>query len=234
MIAFVTGFAAAAEANSITLNLNCILTTSGCTPSSSFGTITIDDAHVSLVPGAGDLYITVDLVGTTEKFRDLLLNYNGSAAQITAGADATNMLSPDGYTLTPYTGNLDVGQSGGQGWNSPSDPYSAILYGWNAGGGTPATTSGADSVALTLANFLTLDTLNNIYGAIHIQNLDCSLSPCPQGITTGLSIKVGMTYTEEVRQQDVAAPEPASLLLLGSGLAAGAARMRRRQRKQAA
>src|SRR5262245_24936648 len=87
MIAFVTGFAAAAEANSITFNLNCILTTSGCTPSGSFGTITIDDAHVSLVPGAGDLYLTVDLVGTTEKFRDLLLNYSGSAAQITAGAD---------------------------------------------------------------------------------------------------------------------------------------------------
>src|SRR5215831_17161100 len=98
-----------AEATSLTFNLDCVLTTSGCTPSASYGTITLNDS-----PGNGDLLLTVDLAGTGEKFRDLEMNYSGGASQITSD-DGQATLTPNGFTLSPYLGSFDLGYSGGQG-----------------------------------------------------------------------------------------------------------------------
>src|SRR5262245_56488413 len=90
------------QAASITFNLNCELgnTTVNC-PVASYGTVTLDE-----LPGDGDLLLTVDLTGTGEKFKDLLFNYNGSAAAITAGSGTTNLLDPNGETLPPYSGRF--------------------------------------------------------------------------------------------------------------------------------
>lgn len=224
----IAGVAPRAEAASVTFQLTCILANGpACTPSGSFGTVTLDDAHASLVGGAGDLYINIDLNGGG-KFRDLMLNFGGGAARITS-ADGEATLVADGFSLPPYSGVFfDVGSNTSQGWSSTSDPYSTILYGWTATGSTAAAgTGGSSNVALTLADFLFPD-LNGVYGAMHIQTLNCQIAPCPQGYTAD-SIKVGLrlrTDNDLIIQQ---VPEPTLLAMLGGGLAFSARRLRRRR-----
>jgi hypothetical protein len=225
-LAATTGFANSASAASITFDLNCLIQNGPCTPSGSFGTIVISDSHASLAAGAGDLHITVDVIGAG-KFRDLMLNFTGSAARLTS-ADGQVLLAPNSFVLTPYFGSFDVGATDSQGWNTTSEPYTTILYGWAATGSTAASaTAGASSVPLLLSDFLALDTGNQVYGAIHLQNLNCQIAPCPQGYTSD-SIKVGATFDDgenEIQQ----VPEPASMALIGVGLAAAATRLRRRR-----
>src|SRR6187402_1862884 len=77
-----------ADAAPITLNLDCVLNFNPCQPSATYGTITLDQV------GDG-VSVTVDLAGTEQKFRDLMLTYQGSATTITDN-DPNNTVS-----LTP-------------------------------------------------------------------------------------------------------------------------------------
>ena len=89
-----------AEAAPITLNLDCVLNFNPCQPSATFGTITLDQV------GSG-ISVTVDLAGTEQKFRDLVLNYGGSATTITDNdPNNTVSLTPDGFQIIRTTDSL--------------------------------------------------------------------------------------------------------------------------------
>lgn len=211
-LAAAAAFAPNSQAASITAQLTCslnILNSSGsCNNIGPFGTVKIDDT-----PGNGDLLLTVDLLNATPKFRDLMLNFAGTALTISS-SDGQATLTPNGFSINPYTGLFDVGKSGGQGWSySGTGPYTTTLVG---GGG----------VDLLLADFMTLDSLGNLQVALHIQDIgsasggDCDGSgekdPCVPGKEGDGSLKIGGTFTRDGEVPDV--PEPSTMLLMGGAL----------------
>jgi len=191
-------------AANITFDLTCVLNgnvPSNCASNPSFGTVTLEDV-------VGGVTVNVDLVGTDQKFRDLMLN---AIVPVTVSDDGdsgnTVLYSSDAFSITPYDGLFDIGGSGGQGWNA-SDGYLTTLLGPN----------------LTVANLTATNSLDNIYVALHIQNIgsdsggscsgnDDGSTDCIPGMAGAGSLKIGgiINNTPEV-------PEPASMLLIGGGL----------------
>jgi hypothetical protein len=191
----VGAFIQAAPVHALTFNLNCVLNSSGCTPTVSYGTITLTD-------NGNSVNVTVDLVGAgINKVLEFGLNFNTSldnsgwsitGTTITANENA---IQADGYTAGKF--DLNVPSNGNLGF----EPFSGTLS--------------KTSTNLDPSTFDFNDT-NNVFRAfVHIGNLSCSnqgAGICTPGAAGNSSLWVGATPTSTV-------PEPASVLLLGSGLA---------------
>jgi hypothetical protein len=214
------GFApAAVYADPLVLNLNCILSSSGCAPSATWGTITLTDNN-------GDVDLDVDLVdtpaGTTrQKMLGVWLNYNDSLFD---ASDDFETLSTDG---------VDENEN-----KKKAGPYNAgkfdlVLPDSGNGGFEPFTvTMHLEGFNLDSAHFAFSDTSGLLWAAVHIGNCGSGAGPCLPGAPAGTnasSIWVGATGpTETTPEDDTALPEPASLFLLGTGFVALA---RRRQNR---
>jgi len=213
-----------ASAATITFDLTCVvngLATHQCAaPVGSFGTVTLEDI------GTNTIGVSVSLVNPDQKFRDLLLNFNpGLSLLLSNDGDANNTvsLSPNGFSIQPYTGMFDIGGSGGQGWAGDSG-YSTVL-----------TFSGA----VTVSDFAFEDSLGNLAVAIHIQNIgsqsggtcsgsDDGTTPCDPTQTGQGSLKIGGANPTPGDVTDV--PEPGTLSLIGLALLGAASVYRQRLR----
>jgi len=183
-----------APVQALSFDLNCVLTSSGCTPTVNYGTITITDSGNSVI-------VSVDLVGSgVNKVLEFGLNFNpsldnsGWSITGTSVTAAENNVQANGYTAGKF--DLNVPSNGNLGF----EPFS----------GTLAKTS----TNLDPATFDFNDTNNLLRGFVHIGNLACSNQEagiCTPGAAGTSSLWVGATPTSTV-------PEPASVLLLGSGL----------------
>ncbi len=197
------------QAASITFNLVCVLNALNTIPCNTsgpiFGTVTLTDNL------SGGVVVDVDLAGTTQKFRDLMLNFSGAATSLSS-SDGLASLSANGFSISPYSGLFDVGKSSGQGWNG-DDLYSTTLTG---------------NVAISVADFLTTDSLGNVYVAMHIQGIgdanggDCTGdgmggTNCVPGMPGPGSLKIGGILQPNPPEDPI--PEPTTWLLVGGGLA---------------
>lgn len=210
-LAMTAAFAPHSHAASITAELTCtldVLSSSGsCNNLGPFGTVTLDDS-----PGNGDLQLTVDLLNPTPKFRDLMLNFNGTALSITT-SDGQGGLSFNGFSISPYAGQFDVGEAGGLGWEyDGAGAYTTILSGG----------AGAD---LFLSDFVEFDTSGNLHVALEILDLgtidcDCDGANDPESCIPGQegegSMKIGGVFRLQDDISDV--PEPSTMLLMGGAL----------------
>jgi hypothetical protein len=180
-------------AQAVSFDLNCMLSNSACTPfANSFGTVTITDI-------VGGVSVIVD-TAAGGKYKDLFLNLEApGAVSLTSPA----VYSSNTFTLSPYNGAFDVGTS-----TTPSKGF-----------------DGNDNVAFqilgtgfTAADFVALDSLNQVHLAVHLQEIDCGETTCTGG--SG-SIKVGGTYIPPPPgDDDPGIPEPSTVAIVGLGLTA--------------
>jgi hypothetical protein len=190
-----------AHGTSLTATLTCVLegpTSVSCNPASNYGSVTLGEPDVN-----GDIQLTVNVQNIAGKFRDLMLNFNGSGITSVVSDDGQAFLSPNGFSLPPYVGLFDIGATDQENWNSTSALYTVKLI-------------GSGDLALTM--FDLKDSLGNLNVALQLQDL----------ATTGESLKVGGIWGDEGGPpQEI--PEPATTALLGGGLIALAWALRRRK-----
>jgi hypothetical protein len=188
----------AAPVQALSFDLNCMITSSGCTPTVNYGTITITDSGNSAI-------VNVDLVGGgVNKVIKLDLNTNLNEAGWSVTGSVTNIdADTDGITASVYPGKFDL-----------------EIPGTGNGGFEPLTvTLSKINTNLDPAHFNFLDSAGLLFAAVHIGNLSCADQAngvCSPGVAGQQGLWVGS------RRAPVApvVPEPNSLLLLGSGLAA--------------
>jgi len=216
---------ASAAASAITFNINCYITSAGCTAGTSYGTLTLTDV---IYLGDAAVQVDVDLTGdSVHKVQEILLNYDTAAAgtalpnlTLSDGTGLTyssNSLSADGYQgdfdiQIPDTGNLGT------------EPFSAIIYG----------AAGADLFAsyFNLTVPAAGDVTDRLYIAVHIGNTDCTndtTGDCTPGTGGSGSLWMGNKGGGGTTRDVPPAPEPATLVLLGLGLYGVAARAHRRR-----
>jgi hypothetical protein len=190
----------AAPVQALSFDLNCMITSSGCTPTVNYGTITITDD----VNSVNRVIIAVDLVGGgVNKVIKLDLNTNLNEAGWSVTGSVSNVdADTDAITASVYPGRFDL-EIPGTG-NGGFEPLTVTL--------TKASTN------LDPSHFNVLDSAGLLFAAVHIGNLSCAdqaTGVCSPGVAGQQFLWVGSRPAPVVP----VVPEPASLLLLGSGLA---------------
>jgi len=184
----------AAPVQALSFDLNCRITSSGCTPTVNYGTITITDSGNSVI-------INVDLVGGgVNKVIKLDLNTTLNEAGWSVTGSVSNVeADTDGITASVYPGRFDL-EIPGTG-NGGFEPLTVTL--------TKATTN------LDPSHFNFLDSAGLLFAGVHIGNLYCAdqvNGVCSPGVAGEQFLWVGSRPASVV-------PEPNALLLLGSGMA---------------
>jgi len=196
VILFSGSIASAATVYDLTCVLNGLNGTT-CSSGPSFGSVTLADSGVNQVT------LSVNLLNPALKFRDLMLNFSSVSITAISSADGQASLSPDGFSIAPYSGKFDVGNNGAQGWTGDSG-YSTVLSGT---GGT-----------LSAAQFAFTDSLGSVFVALHIQSLACDGTICQPGVQGLSSLKIGGLSNDEGTVIPSEVPEPSTFFLIGIGL----------------
>lgn len=184
--------------SAVTLDLGCVFEEGICVtdPDGSYGTVTFTDLGATV-------QIDIDLTGTQNKILKVVLNYDEEFPGTTLG------VSVDGSSTTNFTvggnavdadgcGNcfdIEIPNTGNLG---KIDTTTLVLS--STGGG------------LDISNFLIPDKTGQVFLAVHIGNLGpgtCEGTACTPGQTGEGSVWAGSRV-----------PEPGTMLLLGSALAA--------------
>ena len=203
--AFALAVSAPAEAATITFNFNQLVNGPTLTPTASVGTLSLTDN--------GD-FVDISISLSSSKISDFYLNVSGSA--------------PAGYSFSTTLGTVTFGANSQQ-----ADGYNIGAFDLKIDAGNLNATSFATTLKLgNGSTFLNLDVSNFIFktdnnvlyaglqnnsGAGWIGSTSCT--GCTGINPTGLPPGDDALVT----------PEPASLVLLGSGLLGGAWRMRKRR-----
>jgi hypothetical protein len=183
-----------APVQALSFDLNCVITSSGCTPTVNYGTITITDSGNSVL-------INVDLVGSgINKVLKLDLNTN---------------LNDIGWNVTGSVSNVDASTNGIMANGYSAGQFDLEIPGTGNGGFEPlAVTLTKASTNLDPSNFNVTESGGLLFAAVHIGSLLCTDQAngvCSPGVSGQQSLWVGSRPVPTV-------PEPASVLLLGSGL----------------
>lgn len=205
-----------AKAHALTFYFDCqIIGGPTCTDTSLQGSLTLTDGAAGTVNG------TVDLNGASiEKVQEIVLNLidgsltgdpdtGWSFTGITGVDYSSNGVKPDGYS-----GFFDLVL------NTPNNQFEPLNFTLTHAG-------------LSVSDFLTLDTLNLLYAAVHIgayNGTNCSLweGAKDQTAATGGPAPVVAGDCGGGGGDGVTVPEPASMMLFGLGALGAAYRARRK------